>query len=147
MNETVSDEQERRERNKDTIRHVLTHMRELGDGPEAALEPYYAREVLFEAPYRKVRKLGIDQIHEELRRVADEFAVMRHVDLEFTDGLDPDELVLESRAEATFRATGETYPQRYVVFFKMKNGRIMTQRQYYNTRVLHLANDMAPPLA
>jgi ketosteroid isomerase-like protein len=140
-------DQERRERNEHQIRHVLTHLRELGDGPEEGLEPYFAREVLFEAPYRTVRRIGVDQIHEELRRVADEFTVMRHDDIVFTDALNPDELVVESRADAKFRATGDDYPQRYVIFFKMKSGRIMTQRQYYNTQVLHLANDAAPPFA
>jgi ketosteroid isomerase-like protein len=140
-------DQERRERNKEQIRYVLTHLREMGNGSEEGLAPYFAVEVLFEAPYRKVRRLGVDQIHTELRRVADEFTVMCHTDIVFTDGLNPDEFVVESAAEAKFRATGEDYPQRYVVFFKMKDDKIMTQRQYYNTRILHLANDAAPPFA
>ena len=134
-------------RNKQTITYVLTRLRELGDGPEDGLEPYFAREILFESPYRKVRRIGIDQIHQELRRVADEFSEMRHEDLVFTDGADPDDLVLESRAAAKLRATGEDYPQQYVTFFRMKDGKIMTQRQYYNTRVFHLSNDAAPPFS
>jgi len=138
---------EQRARNKKVIEHVLTHLRELGDGPESDVADHFAREVLFESPYRKVRLIGVDQIHTALRQIADEFTTFRQVDVVFTDGLDPDDFVWESGADATFRATGEAYPQRYVVFCRMKNGRIMTWRQYYNTRVFHLANDQAPAMA
>jgi ketosteroid isomerase-like protein len=150
VTDTAIDAQEAqalRERNRQTIQHVFTSLRELGEGPESALNEYFAREILFESPYRRVRLLGVDQIHRALRQIADQFTEMRHTDMVFTDGLSPDEFVWESQAEARFRATGEEYPQQYVVFCATKAGKIMTLRQYYNTRTYHLSNDAAPDFA
>ena len=133
-----------RERNRATIEHVFASLRELGDGPESEVAKYFSLEVLFESPYRKVRLIGRDQVHRALRQVADQFTEMRHVDMVFTDGLSPDDFAWESKAQARFRSTGEEYPQQYVVFCSMKRGKIMTIRQYYNTRTYHLSNDAAP---
>jgi ketosteroid isomerase-like protein len=144
---TTGDQQtddERRAANQATLEHVFTHLRELGDGPEEGVADYFAREILFESPYRNVRLIGVDQIHRALKEVADQFTTMRHTNMVFTPGVSPDEFVWESSADARFRASSEEYPQQYVVFCRMKLGKILTLRQYYNTRVFHLSNDAAP---
>lgn len=143
MNQT---DDQMRVANQATLEYVFTHLRELGDGPESEVGEYFAREILFESPYRNVRLLGVDQIHRGLRQVADQFTAMQHVNMVFTPGVSPDDFVWESTADATIRATGEAYPQQYVVFCTMKLGKILTLRQYYNTRTYHLANDAAPDL-
>jgi ketosteroid isomerase-like protein len=150
MSQTTASEltdEEVREQNREVIRHVLTSLRELGNGSEEEVAKYFSREVLFENPYRQVRLIGVDQIHRALRQVADQFTEFSHTEIEFTDGAHPDDFAWESKVTAKFRATDEDYPQAYVSFCRMKRGRIMTLRQYANVSVFHRSNDAAPDFA
>jgi ketosteroid isomerase-like protein len=65
------------------------------------------------------------------------FALFSSFRLELTElhpGLDPDDLVAEYRSEATVKANGRDYRNRYVGIFRLRDGRIASWKEFHDQK-------------
>lgn len=57
-------------------------------------------------------------------------------DLQIQPMLDPDSVLAEYRSDADITLTGQPYDQTYISFLKMKDGKIVFYREYWNPTVM-----------
>jgi ketosteroid isomerase-like protein len=131
---------ERRERNKDVVRWVYTHLAERANQSVDQMNDYLAEGAVMELPYAGGSRTTptFEERLQILRDTVDRFSSWSHTNMVFHDCVDPDELIWEADADATFRYSGAAYPQRYVMFVKMRDFKIIEAKEYFNTSIMHL---------
>ena len=131
---------ERRERNQQVVRWVYTHLEERANQSVDQMKEYLAEGAVMELPYGGVARTAptFEDRLQTLRDTVDRFSSWSHTNITFHDCLDPDELIWEADADATFRYSGDRYPQRYVMFVKMRDFKIVEAKEYFNTSIMHL---------
>jgi hypothetical protein len=84
---------------------------------------------------------------EELERNAAEnaarFGDIAHVDVRISSGEDPSELWATSRLAPGATIFGRPYPQEFVHYFRLRDGKIVLWREYFNSSVLAAAIEAA----
>ena len=130
------DADERREANKAKIRELFTNLYEWADRDTDFFRDYYVDDVVMEMPQMGYRVESLDELMFGIQSVRQNFTHYRHGTMDFHDCLDPDEVIWEADADATFPHSGEPYVQRYVLFVKMRDGKITHYREYVNTAAL-----------
>jgi ketosteroid isomerase-like protein len=130
-------DEERRIFNQNRIRELIGNLYEwASQGEVDRIRGYYTEDTVLEMPQMGVRNEGIDLVMEGAMSVPRNFSKWTHKTFEFHEMLDPDEIVWEADADAVFRHSGEPYEQRYVLFAKMRDGKIAFYREYVNTQEL-----------
>jgi ketosteroid isomerase-like protein len=79
---------------------------------------------------------GRDELARNMAENAERFAGVAHVDVRISPGLDPDELWATSRLAPGATIFGRPYPQEFVHYFRLEDGRIKLWREYFNSGVL-----------
>jgi len=103
------------------------------------MKEYLADGAVMELPYAGIRTAPtFEERLQTLRDTVDRFSHWSHTNMVFHDCLDPDEVIWEADADATFRHSGSDYPQRYVMFVRMKDFKIVSAKEYFNTAIMHL---------
>jgi ketosteroid isomerase-like protein len=137
MPETSMDVAALRAHNQDRIRELFTHLFEWASaGDMDRIRDYYTDDTVLLMPQMDVRSQGIDNILSGVESVPRNFSRWSHGTFTFHDMLDPDEVIWEADADAVFRHSGEPYNQRYVLFCRMREGRIAEYTEYVDTREL-----------
>jgi ketosteroid isomerase-like protein len=137
MPDTSLDPNARRAYNQDRIRELFTHLFEWATaGDMDRIRGYYTEDTVLQMPQMGATSQGIENILLGVQSVPKNFSRWSHGTFTFHDMLDPDEVVWEADADAVFRHSGETYDQRYVLFCRMREGRIAEYTEYVDTREL-----------
>jgi ketosteroid isomerase-like protein len=131
---------ERRERNKEIVRWVYTHLEERASQSVEQMKEYLGEGAVMELPYGGGTRTAptFEERLQVLRDTVDRFSSWSHTNMVFHDCVDADEIIWEADAEATFRYSGASYPQRYVMFVKMRDFKIVEAKEYFNTSIMHL---------
>jgi ketosteroid isomerase-like protein len=134
------DDDQRRARNKEVVQWVYTHLEERASQSLDEMRRYLAEGAVMELPYSGLPASSptFEERLETLKATVERFRSWRQSNFVFHDCLDPDELIWEADAEAEFRYSGAEYPQRYVMFVRMKDFKIVFAKEYYNGLVMHL---------
>jgi ketosteroid isomerase-like protein len=130
------DDSKRREANKERVRDIYTNLYEWAGNDEAFWRQYYTDDTTLEMPHMQLKIEGLDNVIAGIRTVPQNFTRWKHGTFEFHDCLDPDEVIWEADADAVFRHSGEPYRQRYVIFVKMRDGKIANYVEYVDMNAL-----------
>jgi ketosteroid isomerase-like protein len=130
----------RREKNKEVVLWVYTHLEERASQTIEEMGHYLAEGAVMDLPYSGMPPTAptFEERLETLAATVDRFRSWRHTNIVFHNCLDPDELIWEADADAEFRYSGANYPQRYVMLVRLKDFKIVYAREYYNGLVMHL---------
>lgn len=63
------------------------------------------------------------------------FETIKLIPIEFYPMRDPQLLVVEYRSEGRVRNTGKTYANRYAGIFRIKDGKVILWREYFNPEI------------
>ena len=98
---------------------------------------HYTDDLVLDLPYSSPPKRleGRDAARAFLAGALQVFELQLTVD-DIHPGLDPDAMVLEFSGTGTHRETGAASANRYVGIFTFRDGRIRTQREYYDTSAI-----------
>ncbi|MGD9797672.1 MAG: nuclear transport factor 2 family protein [Acidimicrobiia bacterium] len=135
MPETGTDA-ERREANKAMIRDLFTRYHEIVTRDLDELRPYYTDDTVLDLPQLGTHLEGIDATLKMAAMIGRTFSAWRQVNFRFHDAVDPDEMIWEADADGTYADDGTTYEQTYVLFLKLRDGRIAHHTEYVDTRRL-----------
>lgn len=127
---------DRRAANQAMIRDLFTRYHEMVNRDIDELRPFYTDDTILELPQLGTRAEGIEGTLAMAKTVGTTFREWKQVNFEFHDCLDPDEVIWEADADGVFAHSGERYEQRYVLFVKLRDGRISHYREYIDTRQL-----------
>lgn len=124
----MSDDQEIRTRNAATVRKALAAV-----GDVDAQMAHYADDTVFEFPYASppARIEGKRTISDYLRGALGIFEIrvtVTHVH----ETTDPDTLIAEFTSEGKVTTTGKSYTNSYISVFRLRDGLIVHQKEFYN---------------
>jgi uncharacterized protein len=95
---------------------------------------------VFEQPYAPegfpARLEGAEAIHRHVEPMPRVFATFAYHDLDLHATEDPELYVCTVSSTATVLATGKPYENRYVIFFRVREGRIALYREFYDPLVV-----------
>jgi ketosteroid isomerase-like protein len=133
-------DEERRKRNQQVVEWVYTHLSERAEQTIGQMGEYVAQGAVMDLPYGGIAPFAptFAERLQTLKDTVDRFSHWTQTNMTFHDCLDPDELIWEADADATFRYSGAPYPQRYVMFVRMKDFKIIYAKEYFNGLVMHL---------
>lgn len=129
-------DQEKREKNKALLRDQYERLMEIAVGGRAEIEKFFTDDVVMELPFLNVKSEGIDNMVGAVQSVAQNFSRYGLKSMLFHDCTDPDTLIYEAEADATFRHSGEPYPQRYINIVQFRDGKICRNVEYMNVGLL-----------
>jgi ketosteroid isomerase-like protein len=135
MGESAADA-ERREANKAFIRDLFTRYHEIVREGLDGLRPYYTDDTVLDLPQLGTHLEGIEATLKMAAMIGRTFSEWRQVNFRFHDALDPDEMIWEADAEGTYADDGTAYDQTYVLFLRLRDGRIAHHVEYVDTRRL-----------
>jgi ketosteroid isomerase-like protein len=133
---------ERRENNQAIIRDLFTRYHTIVTNGIDGLRPYYTEDTVLDLPQMGTHLEGIEATLKMAAMIGRTFTEWKQVNFRFHDALDPDEVIWEADADGIVAATGERYDQTYVLFLKLRDGRIAHHTEYVDTRKV----DVFPPV-
>lgn len=131
---TVDDDQARRERNQAFITDLFTRYHEIVTRDLEELRPYYTDDTVLDLPQLGTHFEGIEATLKMAAMIGRTFSEWKQVNFRFHDALDPDEMIWQADADGIVAATGERYENTYVLFVRLRDGRIASHTEYVDTR-------------
>jgi ketosteroid isomerase-like protein len=102
------------------------------------------KEIPFAPPAIEPRTWrGREELERNAAENAERFGDIAHVDVRISSGDDPSEFWATSRLAAGATIFGRPYPQEFVHYFRLREGKIVLWREYFNSSVLADAIDAA----
>jgi ketosteroid isomerase-like protein len=131
--ETETDSR-RREANKAFIVDLFSRYHEIVTRDLDELRPYYTDDTTLDLPQMGTHLEGIEATLKMAAMIGRTFSAWKQVNFRFHDALDPDEMIWEADADGIAAATGERYENTYVLFVRMRGGKIASHTEYVDTR-------------
>jgi ketosteroid isomerase-like protein len=130
---------ERRELNKKIVQEVMDGLYEWAEAgkPLDHWRKYYSDDFVLEMPQFGSRVEGLEGMLGAVSTVPKNFANWRQSDYIWHDCVDPDDMIWEADADAVFRHSGKSYDQHYVIFARMRDGKIVHYREFVNMEALN----------
>lgn len=125
------DDQERRARNIAAVRGAFAGV---SAADADAQLTYYADDAVIEMPFTTPpsRHEGKDTLRAVLSAAFDTFKMQLTID-DLIECADPDQLVVEYHSDGMVTTTGKPYRNRYIARFRFRDGRIVFQREYFDS--------------
>ena len=130
----MTDVDERRERNYETVRTMLACF---SAGDKEGQLAHVTDDVVYDAPYYREMepRRGREQLRTMLENVELRFERVSYVVSDWFPTVDPDLVIVEVRGDNVVRDADRHYQNHYVMFLRFRDGKVHEWREFSNPNV------------